>query len=165
VTDAPAAFSATFCGMRTVASRKVAQITMEVPIEQMATVLATLGPPSGVDPQWVAIALLDKKAAAQSQGAQAPVPSKSSPVNTREKRSFRELPYSQQAALKCEDRAFRRFLEETHRSVYGATDGNAAEIVRYICKVKSRSEFDADPEAAGRWEELRDRFDAWMRAA
>lgn len=154
--SAPAALSATFCGMRTVASRKVAQITMEVPIEQMGTVLSVLGPPSGVDPQWVAIALLDKKAAAQARGAdKAPVPTKSPG------RKFSELPNSQQAALLCERADFRKFLAEEEDATESDTAEDAAFTVRHICGITSRAELDTNPEAAKLFDDLHDRFTAW----
>lgn len=51
------------------------------------------------------------------------------------------------AALRCREPAFQAFL--------GVDDeAEAAEKVRQLCGVQSRSEFDRDPEAAARLHEL-----------
>ena len=74
------------------------------------------------------------------------------------KRRFAELPLGQQSALRCGSAAFQKFL--------GASDAlQAAEAVRRVCDVSSRSEFDSDAAAGQRWRALDDRFAAWMDCA
>lgn len=61
---------------------------------------------------------------------------------------------AQRAGILCGDARFRRFLDENHgvHPVTGADD--AAAVVRTLCRVKSRSEFDTDEAAGKRWDWL-----------
>jgi hypothetical protein len=54
-----AAFKATYSGFKFVATRKVAQIVLEVPSEQAMRVLECLGGmPDGANERWCAVAVL-----------------------------------------------------------------------------------------------------------
>ncbi len=69
----------------------------------------------------------------------------------RERRPFSSLPRSQQAVLLCKDERFWKWL--------GAHDEKAAaEDVRDLCRVQSRSEFDRDPAAGSQWDALHSRY-------
>jgi hypothetical protein len=169
MTDAPAAILATYYTWRPVAGRKSLQLVFEVPPEKQTEVLTALGPPDSLGSVWCAIALLDPKAAEaarNAQGAQAPVLPKSTPplVNTREKREFKSLPLSQQAALACDREAFRRFLSETWPEGSIETAADAAQYVRDYCRVKSRSHLESDGLAGDAWITLYQDFEDWLRA-
>lgn len=161
--NAPAAISATFCGMRTVASRKVAQITMEVPIEQMGTVLTVLGPPSGIDPQWVAIALLDVRAA---EGAASKHPD-DGVKPPRERKAWHDYAWSQQAAICCNDQKFRQFLLEKDMLKPDALQDEkaAATAVRLICGVNTRADIKSGTPAGDKWRDLHGKYKAWEIAS
>ena len=53
-----AAFKATFHNIKNVMGRKVAQIILEVPIEEASSVTRVLGWPDPTNPRWVGVALL-----------------------------------------------------------------------------------------------------------
>jgi hypothetical protein len=75
---------------------------------------------------------------------------------------------SRQAAMLCGEYRFHAFLSGTFPDVWGENrqypldDSQiAAAVVRHICQVQSRSEFDTNPEAAARWRDLHGKFEAW----
>ncbi len=53
-----AAFKATFHNIKNVMGRKVAQVILEVPIEEAPGVTRALGWPDPNNPRWVGVALL-----------------------------------------------------------------------------------------------------------
>jgi hypothetical protein len=76
---------------------------------------------------------------------------------------------SKQAAICCEDPRFHKFLQEEypHLAVVDPNDPEnhqAPDVVREICGVDSRSEFDTDPRAANAWQYLHGRYLAWLQA-
>lgn len=96
-----------------------------------------------------------------------PVVEGSSPSG-RTKRSFHELPLSQQAALRCNDARFRDWLVVTTPGLSGCDADGAAQIVRAKCGVLSRSEFDTNENAARRWkwlDEAYGRYEVTMQYA
>lgn len=150
--SAPAAIKGTYSDLRFVKSRKVAQVTIEVPLEQAEQVIALFGTPNPAAETWVALARLNPSAKpdAQTEGG------------VKDRRRFHDLPPAQQAALKCKETAFQRFLHEQHES--GAvTEPMAVDAVRDICGVASRSELNDKPAAATRWARLLSEFDTWMQ--
>lgn len=134
--DAPAAISATFADFKIIKGRKQAQFIFELPLEKADEALKALGGvPSSIDERWCGIARLDLKAVQQP----------SLPQQTgKEPRPFHSLPYAQQAALKCNDEAFRNFLRVE-------TKEEAAERIRQECGVTSRSEIEGDENAKMIW--------------
>lgn len=70
-------------------------------------------------------------------------------------RHYGDLPLGQQAALRCGNAAFQKFM-------HAADALEAAEAVRRDCEVRSRAEFDKDAAAGARWRALDQRFAAWL---
>ncbi len=73
---------------------------------------------------------------------------------------------TQQAAILCGDARFRKFLEEKYQHLsLGADPGDfdAPSMVREICGVDSRAEFDTDTHAGQRWRSLHAGYEAWLR--
>ncbi len=136
------AIRATFSDFRTVKSRKIAQLVMEVPIEEADAALRSLGgvPRPDVD-RWVAIAPLTEEAAKRPP---------------REPKSWTELSYAAQAGIRCNDPKFQAWLNEPDAD-------RAAAAVRRICGVISRTEFDKDIEAGKHWHDLDDAFLRYSR--
>lgn len=74
---------------------------------------------------------------------------------------------AQQAGILCTDARFAKFLEEQHPDMVKACteqdDTWTPEVVvRVLCGVKSRAEFDKDDGAAHQWRALKGAYDAWL---
>ena len=66
----------------------------------------------------------------------------------------------QQAGIRCNDAIFHAFLfEECGHDVHSKEE--AETVVRKICCVASRKEFETNPDAVSRWRSLDDQFMAW----
>lgn len=89
-----------------------------------------------------------------------------------------EKSLAQEAGALCNSERFQKFLRTKFTfqmreaeqvliaSKAGYHEGNvASEFVRARCGVGSRSEFDADTNAAQRWIDLRGQYRAWLEAA
>ena len=139
-----AAFKATYSDLRFVKSRKVAQIVLELPLEQADGFIQAFGTPNPASETWCAIARL---AIAQD---------KTPPQKIHKTKSWDELRLSQQAAIRCSDEMYRHWL--------CVDDEESAKAqVRKACQVDSRAELDTDPDAAGRWHEMEAEFATWKR--
>ena len=134
-----AAERAAFSDIRTVRSRGVMQLVLEVSIESADRVLKSLGgvPVPGQE-RWVAIAPLVKEVVKQTEA---------------DKKSWSDLRPSAQAALKCNDQQFQSFMLADNAE-------QAAEAVRKHCGVTSRSQLDTNAAAAAKWQQLYSTFTA-----
>lgn len=75
----------------------------------------------------------------------------------KERRRFSDLPLAQQAAMRCGDPRFQKFLK--------VDDADwAAVAVRRACNVESRKELDAVAEAGNAWRKVDAEFEVWLRA-
>lgn len=157
---APAAIRATYSDLRFIKSRKVAQITLEIPIEEAPNAVALLGTPNPAAEIWCAVARLLHDASAAGKIHNQGAVSHDEQAPPKERRRFSELPPSQQAALKCQDVDFRIWLTQTGRSIARNSE-DAAAFVRLFCGVDSRSELDTNPEAAAEWQNLLRDFLTW----
>jgi hypothetical protein len=153
MTDEPAAIQASFADFRLIKGRKQAQIILEIPIEGADAALAALGGiPQPQSERWLAVARLN--------GAAKP------DLEPKEKRKWDDLKSSMQAAIRCNEPAFQRFMREVYDSeAHGDDDEDAANAVRYICGVDSRSGLNDNREAAERWKDLDRSYQAWLKAA
>jgi hypothetical protein len=152
--SAPAAIQAQLVDVRNVSSHKCVRLEIHVPAEQAGLVMAAFGWPTMADPVPVALARLDLKATAN-------------PEATKERRTFTELPYAQQAAMRCQEPDFQRFMMATGRRLtitLGKPDAEeVADSVRELCGVLSRKELDTHPSAGERWREIEAEYWAWQR--
>lgn len=138
------ALQATYADIKTVKTRGVCQIVLEMPIEGMSDAIALLGAPVPGNEVWVAIARLRSGAPAVDQ---IQVPKKGT--------------LAQQAGILCNEPAFWRFLaEETGLTVISAE--MAAAEVRRICGVESRATLDRDDEAGRRFRNLKADYQNWL---
>ena len=144
--SAPAAISASLVDVRNVAQHKCVRLEIHVPAEQAGLVLAAFGWPTSVDPVPVAIARLDLSKAVSD----APEKPNSAP------RNFADLPAPQQAALRCNDPNFQKFVQADNAE-------QAANFIRGKCGVKSRAELATNAAARAKWIELDDEFFRWQR--
>lgn len=72
--------------------------------------------------------------------------------------------YTTEAAMKCDEPAFKVFLERQHGLERPLTKDRVAERLRSILNIKSRKELNENSAAAKRWQDLRADFVAWKRA-
>lgn len=142
--SALAGISGTYSDLKLVKTRSVVQIVVEVPIEQAEAVVRAFGIPQPGKEIPVALARLSERPAE-------PKPKKGS--------------LAQRAAILCGDPVYQRFLSEQFRNLHVSNPDAAATVTRDMCKVKSRAEFDTDPEAAKRWDAVWGAFQAWKLAA
>jgi hypothetical protein len=149
---APAAISGTFSDLKTVKSRSVVQLVIEVPIEQGAAVIEAFGFPQPGAEVHVAVARL----------VAAPATIDHQPKEDKPRRKFDAMPRSQQAGIRCNEVAFWRYLNERCNFVFVVDDERSAgAAVREICNVKSRADLDAH--AAVSWDRLEATFQTWMK--
>lgn len=145
--EKPAAIRGTFADFRLIKGRKVAQLVVEIPIEEADAALATLGGlPQPAAERWVALAIL------KTQPPQA----------VKQKRKFSELDATMRAGIICGEPAFWRFLSKEY-------DGNviceeeAEQWVRDFCGVDSRRGLNDNPPALEKWNRLQDLYITWKR--
>lgn len=165
-----AAFQGSYSDLKFVKSRSVAQVTVEIPIEQAAAFVAAFGAPTPGAEIPVAIARLDLAKATSEAPRLAGEASETSmsmlarPI-PKERRRFDTLPLSQQAAMRCNEVAFRRFVAEREKieGIAVLDLEMAADAVREICGVKTRADISDDHPSGMRWRKLNAEFDTWMR--
>ena len=146
---APAAVMGDYTDLVFRKTRKVAVISIEIPIEQSAAFVAAFGTPSQSTGVPVAIARIDPNAASEA-------PKPVAEPSERERRKWDQLRPAQQAAMRCREKAFQKFVETDN-------DEDAAYTVRDFCGVKSRSDILEGTAAARKWADLDREYQAWLR--
>ena len=166
--NAPAAIQAQLVDVRNVSSHKCVRLEIHVPAEQAGVVMAAFGWPTMAEPVPVALARLVAEHVTPDR-------EDTSGRTGQQRRAFPDLPYAQQAALRCQEADFARFLaaerkktwDDIHYGKRVAPDAACAEAVRRIVGVNSRSEIRDDPaDAMGsgfRWRSLDAEYFAWQR--
>lgn len=132
--------AATYTDWRTVKTRKVLQLTFEVPLEQTREVMEMLGTPMPDSDIWVAVALMGKEPGRLKGGE-----------------------WARQAGIICADAEFRRYLTVTgdFPGVQLIDLDMAADELRRRLNIESRAHLDHDEEAARAFRELRTVFEQW----
>ena len=158
-------FKASFADFKLVKTRSCAQLIFELPIEQADAALQTLGGlPRAATEVWAAICRIDpKKAASEPRVAPAEA---SAP---KERQRFGAMPLPKQAAIRCNDPDFRRFLAQRGHFARAGTAvldlDMAADEVREICCVTSRAQI-TDADGSGPlWMALDAEYLSWKHAA
>ncbi len=72
--------------------------------------------------------------------------------------------FASEAAMKCNEPAFKVYLEQCHGLARPLTEDRVVERLRSILNIKSRKELNENSAAAERWMSLRADFGAWKRA-
>lgn len=72
--------------------------------------------------------------------------------------------FAAECAMKCQEPAFKVFLEERHGLERPLTDERVKQKVRSLLGVQSRAELNEDGQAAEAWKRLRADFGAWLKA-
>lgn len=151
---ANAIVAGTFADMRSVKSRSVVVLMIEVPIERANDVVAMFGFPQPGAEVPVAVARLVMEQPKVE-------PPKAAPKPADERTPWDALPKVQQAAIVCNDPEFWEWLHAQCPSARKIDANEAAEYVRFRCEVLSRKELDTDEAAATRWNELHGEFKRW----
>lgn len=138
MTDA-AVFKGTIGALRTIGGRKVIAVTVEVPIEHQSVVakIAEHG-------AWVAVARL-------AEGDAPATPDKP-------KRSWSELSVGEQAGIRCNEKAFWKYIAEVCSDAEPLDDAEAADILRRHFSVQSRKDIPRD-----KWEAFDADYLHWLR--
>ena len=161
----PAAFRAVYSDWRLVKTRGVVQIVLEVPVEQSNAVLDVLGgmPLAGKE-QWFGVAAIKEREVMPTDATHRPTDTRPQPdKQAGAKRDWRNLAPSTQAGIRCEEPTFAAFLKEQHSEDWRESKDDAAECVRLICGVQSRSELNTNHAARVIWHQLDDQFGAWKQ--
>jgi len=135
---------ATYADLKTVKTRGVCQIILEMPIEGMADAFSLLGAPVPGNEVWVAVARLRPEAVqVEPEPEQLAPPRKSASL-------------AQIAGILCNEGAFQKFI--------GVADKDAAaDYVRAHCRVSSRANIDGNPDATAAFNALKGEYELWMR--
>jgi hypothetical protein len=143
---APAAVKATYSDLRFIKSRKVAQVVVEMPIEDAAKFVEMFGTPNPAAETWIALVGLTGNV----------VPIEQAKEQKRTKLAF-------QAIKLCQEQGFWRFLREAH----GVDTGEkpAANFVRAYCDITTRGALNLNEEAAAKFRDLIAEYKAWQRVA
>ncbi len=99
---------------------------------------------------------------AKSEPVDTPAPETTpAPAAEPERRKITDLPFSQRAAMLCEDKLFWQFINDRfHVGIVRSGDA-AAHFVREHCRVKSRADLNEDHDAAVRFDRLSKAFWQW----
>lgn len=150
---------ATFSDYRTVKSRSVLQLILEVPIERQADVFAALGFPMPSAPVWCAVVRLKDKPGDHATPQPVKAPS-AAPVAARERYRLGDKGEQavQRAGILAKDEQFQEWLRYSERVIGSCDEAKAADYIRAWCMVGSRREIASDPDALRQFEQLETNF-------
>ena len=166
-----AAIQGDYCDLKFIKTRKVAVISIEIPIEAATAFVAAFGTPNPATGVPVAIARLTEE----------PKPKKAPGVDVvqdaaefmewitekpaKPKRSWDQLSRAEQAGIAGNDIEFRRYLTRNYAGNAIMDQDQAAQEVRNICGVNTRTMLDKDLTAGARWDKLYSDYQMWKRGA
>lgn len=151
------AIAATLHSYKSLATRKQLQITLEVPAEYAAQALKMLGVGDPGESQWFALAKLAGRQPAALIGddekpAVPPTKPKVAEKKTveaevqKERTPFDKLPRSQQAALKCQDPEFQKYVlvrsGERPPEHHSNPERSTVHVLKIVLGISSRRELD-----------------------
>lgn len=130
----PAIILGTFADFKTVKTRSVVQLIVEVPIERGKQVVEAFGfPQPGAE---VPVAVTRVKDGIVAEQPKAPKP----------KRAFADMPPSQQAGIMCNDSAFQKWAD-----IFCQTPDAARTVILNTCEISSRKQLDDNAGARSAW--------------
>jgi len=135
-----AVITGTFSEAKFIKTRSACQLVIEIPIEAADHALKVLGgvPQPGKE-KPVAVARLNNS------------------VEPKAKRGS----LAADAGILCNAPTFVKFLEENYKHIDTGSPWDAAEVVRAVCGVDSRAEFDSNSAAGRRWLDLKAYYEGW----
>lgn len=142
-----AAIMGTFADLRSVKTRSVLQMIIEVPIEQAARVIEVFGfPQPGREIPVTVFRPAETEAVAVKAG------------EPKSKTPFKDLRASQQAVLLCKDVVFLQWLEKKCFRSLG-DEQETASALRHALGINSRAELDSDARATRLWRAMLEEFE------
>lgn len=152
---------ATYADLKTVKTRSVCQVVLEMPIEALTDVVRLLGAPVPGNEVWVAVARLNLAAKAEE-----PAQIEHANDDMEDEPGKPPRPLSQVAGMLCNTPTFQQFIREKsdgwdHRP----TSLEAADWLRAVCGIQSRSELNTHPVATERFKKIRANYKAWLLVA
>lgn len=154
----PAAFRGSYSDWRLVKTRGVIQVIFEIPLADSDAAYDVLGGmPDGSKERWFGIAALRSP---QEEAAESRQDEPQAETPDGERRNWRDVQPSAQAAMRCGQPKFWAFLREEHKQRVVTTD-DAATAVRRITGVNSRARFNDNHTARVAWHQLESQFQAW----
>jgi len=148
---------ATYADLKTVKTRSVCQVVLEMPIEALTDVVRLLGAPVPGNEVWVAVARLNLAAKAEE-------PAQIEHANGNGGAPERPpLTLAQSAGFLCGTPTFQQFIyEKSEGWDHRPTKDEAAEWLRSVCGVKSRADIKPEnKDAAERFRKIRADYNAW----
>jgi hypothetical protein len=145
----PAAFTGALVNLKNVATHKSVALTVEVPEEHAAALIAAFGWPTRVRPVPVAVARLAGEAAPEAP-------------KERKREHWSEMAPSKQAAILCRDPDFQEYMATKPWAVI-KDEMSVEEAVRAVCGVESRSEITRGHRTGQAWQSLMIGYGAWLR--
>lgn len=161
----PRAIAGEFADFKLVKTRSVAQIVVEIPIEQGEQLVRMFGIPQPGKPVKLALARLVEGSVAQldERHASNVEDAGSSPAGAAtSRREWSSLSPPQQAGIRCGEIAFQRFLRENGDAQCDTSEA-AATYVRFSCGVRSRADIGKDRASLNKWRDLETAYQAWLR--
>lgn len=159
-----AAISAMLVDVRNVATHKCIRLEIHVPAEQAAAVMAAFGWPTMVDPVPVALARLKpgSSAGSEQRTSNSEVAGSNPAPATKDRKAWADLPCSQQAAIRCGEVPFQKFMSEYNvGQVHNAE--TCAQAVRCVTGCDSRSELNEYGPKQDIWREIEAEYKTWLR--
>lgn len=137
------AFAGTYADIKFIKTRKVAQVVIELPLEEANRFLHAFGAPNPASETWCAIARLNH--ATESEEAAEP---------DKPRRQWDDMRPSARAAILCGETAFMAFLKVKSKD-------EAVKKLRAHCGVSSRKELDTDETKRMMFEMVERDFEKW----
>ena len=156
----PAAFRACYSDWKLVKTRGVVQVVMEIPLQDADAAYEVLGGmPAPAPERWFGIAALRDSEPAKPQ----PVVDRPPAGAKREKMDWRDMQPAAQCAIRCGEQAFRTFLMEEHeyRPRDKSDPDEAADFIRSMFGINSRTELGADQRKRALWHQIDSQYQAW----
>lgn len=153
------AIAATLLSYKTVPTRKVFQMVLELPIEKAADAIKLFGTPDSDGATWLAVARLIGPDASAQTGAVTPAARVSAPLGAPQGQGkvchFKDMDKSQQAAIMCRDDEFQSWMGGIDPDGAPAfREGQAIGLLKQHLGIVSRRELDTDPAKAKAWDSL-----------
>lgn len=152
----PTAFKATYSDWKLVKTRQVVQIVFEVPLAEADAAYELLGGmPAPASERWFGIAAIRNPESAKPQSVTDKLP-------TGAKRDWKDLPASQQAAIRINEPVFAAYLAEQHPDEWHET-GEADACLKFMFKIESKTELLTNHKALTLWRTMENHYQAWKQ--
>jgi hypothetical protein len=157
----PQAWKGDYVDLKFIKSRKIAQIWIEIPIEDATQFVADFGAPNPAFGIPIALARLNKGIEAVSDDAAV----EGKAAQKAREQELKGGPLAKRAGILCNEKAFWKFISLYREEPIPEVNSSklAACYVRGWCGVESRAELDHNQEAARKFHDLEASYRAWLQ--